>query len=474
MNILNADSLIQAGRMVAAPFRLTINDENGVSASLTVEKILRLLPGKRLVAVAVRDQQTFLVKIFIGRSVRRYKQREVSGVEAIEKAGVLTPRLQWQAELESGNGYVLAFEYLEQARDLIDVWREAQTDPEKLDLIGRVMPSLAALHAGGVIQNDIHPENFLFVHGQIYTIDGGDITQRGVAGLNERESLDNLALFLAQFQSDIDPLVSELLSLYQQKRSWQKDPAQLGRLRQSITMRRRQRKADYIEKAFRECTRFVCRHSFRRFTVCERSHDSAAMQTLLADPDSAIAAGELLKDGNTATVALVDGPAGKLVIKRYNIKGVAHHLSRAFRKSRAWISWANTIRLEFFGIRTLAPVALIEERWGPLRGRAYFVTEYIDGPDASSLTDAHEPWEEAEAITKLLEQLANAGVSHGDLKATNFLMGEQGPVLIDLDSMKEHASAAGLAAAMDKDKARFLRNWEASPRLEERFENLLG
>ena len=50
----------------------------------------------------------------------------------------------------------------------------------------------------------------------------------------------------------------------------------------------------------------------------------------------------------------------------------------------ASVSWANTLRLEFLGINTLKPVALIEERFGPLRGRAYFNSRYLGGDDAGT------------------------------------------------------------------------------------------
>ena len=184
--------------------------------------------------------------------------------------------------------------------------------------------------------------------------------------------------------------------------------------------------------------------------------------------------GKLLKDGSSATVALVDGPSGPLVVKRYNIKGAAHGFSRAFRKSRAWVSWTNANRLDFLGISTVKPVALVEERFGPLRRKAYFVTEYIDGPDATVLAKKKNPMAEMASIVDILKELAVAGVSHGDLKASNFLLGNDGPVIIDLDSMKEHMSAVDRDRAEKKDIARFMRNWDSIPRVKQRFAELLG
>ena len=78
------------------------------------------------------------------------------------------------------------------------------------------------------------------------------------------------------------------------------------------------------------------------------------------------------------------------------------------------------------------------------------------------------------SIVKILKSLSAAGVSHGDLKASNFLLGINGPVIIDLDSMKEHSDPVQRARAEKKDIARFMKNWESIPQVQQRFADLLG
>lgn len=468
MNNLDATALIKAGRSVKEPFQLAVQSD-GASSVVRVENILRLLPHRRVVALAVRDGRQYLVKIFVGASADRYAAREVRGVQAIEDAGVLTPFFEWQADLEGGGGKIIAFEYLDNARNLIDVWEETARE-ERLKLMQGVIPELARLHESGVVQNDIHPENFLIREGRIYTIDGGDVTRSRY--LSERQSLGNLALFLAQFHGRDDELIEGILASYEIARGWPADGLRLNVLRNMVRHQRADRKQDYIAKAFRECTRFSCRKSFLRYTVCERKFDSPELRQLLDDPGAAIESGQILKKGNTATVAVVQGPSGPLVIKRYNIKSYGHLLSRLFRKSRAWTSWANTFRLEFLGISTLKPVALVEERFGLLRGRAYFVTEYVEAEDARTLVDRADHGA-VTSIVEILQDMSDAGVSHGDLKASNFLLTDAGALIIDLDSMTEHRQAAVLEKAQAKDRERFMRNWAEAPLLEKRFADLL-
>jgi len=474
MNNFDSDSLIRAGRELPLPFVLSLVHPNGVETEMTVKKILRLLPKKRIVAVAEVGGKQCLVKIFIGRNSGRYAKREAAGACAIEDAGVLTASLEWQALMKSTRGHVLAFDYIADAKNLIDVLKESEADAQRIALIGKVVPVLAALHECGVVQNDIHPENFLIRSGQIYTIDGGDVTRHGRGPLEERKSLENIALFFAQFHARHDHIVSGLLEQYRQFRAWPVNQGRLQRLVILIDAKRSRRKKDYIAKAFRECTRFACEHSFNRFSVCERRYDSPAMRDLLNQIDERMESGKLLKNGNTATVAMVEGPWGPLVVKRYNIKDAAHGISRAFRQSRAWISWANAYRLEFLGISAVKPVALVEKRFGPLRRRAYFITEYVDGPDATVLPEKENPVAEMTSIVQILKSLSAAGVSHGDLKASNFLLGSDGPVIIDLDSMKEHSDPVQRERAEKKDIARFMKNWESIPQVQQRFADLLG
>jgi len=476
MSNFDADALIRAGRAIKEPFQLSVERVNGPISivDLTVRKVLRLLPGKRIVAVAEAEGRSLLIKIFVGRAAKRYMRREVAGVHAIEDSGVLTPSLEWQARLKSKGGYVLAFEFLEEARNLSDVFEQSANEAEQTRLIGKLIPVLASLHEGGVIQNDIHPENFLFHNDRIYTIDGGDVSRHWIHPVGETRSLNNLALFFAQFHSRHDHMIPELLEQYRQVRSLTDHPGRAKRLVYLINRKRNQRKEDYLSKAFRECTQFAAAKTFNRFWVCNRTRYSESIAGLIADPDAVIASGKILKDGNTATVALVESTAGPLVIKRYNIKGPAHRLSRMFRKSRAWISWANAHRLEFLGISTVKPVALIEERFGPLRGRAYFISEYVEGPDATVLQERDDPSTEMVSIVELLKSLSAAGVTHGDLKASNFLLAHDGAVIIDLDSMREHQDPEEKRKAEMKDLERFLKNWESSPQMAERFSDLLG
>jgi tRNA A-37 threonylcarbamoyl transferase component Bud32 len=269
-------------------------------------------------------------------------------------------------------------------------------------------------------------------------------------------------------------LIGEALARYESQRGWEKSHARLQSLKQAVIKSRETRKRNYIAKTLRDCTRFLCRHTFKRFEVIDRSAASRELADLIEDPDKFIESGAILKNGNSSTVALVKLTDRSVVVKRYNIKNYRHGSRRAFRKSRAWLSWANAHRMEFLGIPALKPIALIETRLGPIRTTAYLITEFIEGPDAlSCLTGTENPVGQLESLVDILQKLSEVRVSHGDLKATNFVMSEQGAVLIDLDSMKEHRSQQDFKQAFNRDLQRFLKNWDEYPLLNAQFSELL-
>ena len=169
------------------PFQLAIYRDDGASSLIRITKILRVLPGRRIVAKAEDEDRLYLVKIFIGRGARRYANREIRGVLAIEDAGVRTPFFEWQGRLQAGGGEILAFEYIEDATSLFEDWRTSDGELRQRLMQG-VIPELARLHESGVIQKDIHPENFLIQQDRVYTIDGGHVHDATSACLSHMAS----------------------------------------------------------------------------------------------------------------------------------------------------------------------------------------------------------------------------------------------------------------------------------------------
>ncbi|MDG1206106.1 MAG: lipopolysaccharide kinase InaA family protein [Pseudomonadales bacterium] len=474
MAVVNSKHLIEAKREIAIPFELRLQLVDGDTVSMTIVEIFRLLPGKRIVARAKYKGGDVLAKIFLGKTAARYSEKDKSGINLIAAAGVRSPELLFEAQFLDGDGVVLGFQFLYDSVSLEAKWNTAHEDAERVDVLTRAMIIIARLHNQGVVQTDIHLDNFLMSESRIYTIDGGAVVRKSDPPLATSLSLENLSWFFAQLFPKYDELVPIVLPAYEAIRLWKPDPDRIVRLREQISHSRDSRKKSFLEKTYRDCTRFICRSSFFQFLVCERECYDEEFKELLENIDNYISKGKLLKQGNTATVAQVKLSGREFVVKRYNIKDFWHGVRRAVSKTRASKSWTNAFHMEFLGIPSLTPVALMERRIGPFRRTAYLITEFVEGPDAlTCLSNRNHFNGEVEALATILVGLSEGKISHGDLKATNFLMAQEGPIIIDLDAMREHKNEKQFERAFNRDINRFMRNWENDPNVFARFQKLL-
>ncbi|PKO34137.1 MAG: hypothetical protein CVU34_08970 [Betaproteobacteria bacterium HGW-Betaproteobacteria-7] len=453
-NAVVLQALRDGGRQPVLPFEIELPDGRW----LTFAQLLRLLPGRRLAGLALWNGQNVFAKLFIGKDAVRHGERERAGLAALKSAALPTPDVYFAAPVADG-GYLVLSEYLDGAVAL-DEQPLSADDPRPL------LPAMALLgrmHAAGVVHRDLHPGNFLRHGAHLLLIDGDGVRSGALAAAQAI----NLALFLAQLTPDWDERRSELLQAYAR-------PVDTAALGSAVDAARQGRLRHFLAKTVRDCSQFAVSRDLRRFAVVLREEQDE-LRSLLADPDAAMAGGRLLKDGGTCTVAAVRVAGRTLVVKRYNLKHWRHALSRAWRPSRAWHSWQAAHRLAFYGIATPRPLALIEERAGPLRGRAFLIAEHCPGINLlDDLDPAREPEAELQqALCSLFRTLHQLRISHGDLKATNLLWHDGEIVLIDLDALVEHRSASTFARAWRRDRARLLRNWPAGSPLAQWLQQIL-
>lgn len=446
---VTAADLAEAGRSPVAPFAIELADDHW----LRIDTLLRVLPGKRITGIATFAGQRVVAKLFIASSgSERHWQRECQGIERLRQHDLPAPQLLATGALQSGGYYVMT-EFIDAARSLAD----APTTVVAASLPG-LFALLGRMHAGGLTHKDAHLGNFLAHDDALLILDGDAI--RGNQPMSALQ--ENLALLLSQLSPAV--LAEQQDAFVTAYRSGNPglmlDQQQLD---QQVEANTRKRMQDYLDKCLRDCTLFKVAKKTDRFTAVLRS-EADWLAPVIADPDRWMNDGKPLKQGRTATLAMVEFDGRQLVIKRYNIKNTGHALSRALRPSRAWHSWVAGNRLQFLGIATPRPLALIEKRFGPLRGKAWLITEYCPGRNLLEHLDAERPVPEEEraALRSLFTQLAAARITHGDLKATNLLRDGRRISLIDLDAMRQHGSNVTFRRAWRKDCERFLENWPAN------------
>lgn len=475
---MRLSELKDAGRSPQLPLSIALADAAG-SADLQLLSVLRVLPGQRYVGAGVWRGKPVLAKLLVGSNAARHFQRELAGVRLLAQSGVTTPLLLADG-LREGEGGWLLFEFLEGSTSLGDAWAEVEAQKplsdEQSQVLGEALTAVAQMHAKGLWQDDLHLDNLLRHNGQLHVIDGGGIkAETPGQPLSRQQVLQNLGVFFAQLPKNLEPFIEELLVHYLMANSEHALP--LEALQKQIDKVRHWRLKDYLDKAGRDCTLFSVERGASGLRAIRRN-EVTAMQSVLADADALIDAGHLYKTGGAASVARVEVQGRGLVIKRYNIKNTAHWFKRFWRPSRAWHSWIEGHRLAFLGFATPKPLAVLETRWLGLRGKAYLVTELLDGPDlmtafAPYVENGEVPDEQLDALQRLLAQLIHERISHGDLKAYNLFWKDGDWALIDLDAMSQHVTQISFAPAFAKDRARLLRNWPVESALYKRLDEAL-
>jgi tRNA A-37 threonylcarbamoyl transferase component Bud32 len=312
---------------------------------------------------------------------------------------------------------------------------------------------------------------------EIYTIDGDavDAEDKGKS-LPTETSLKNLGLFFVQFYPEYAALIRDAFQAYASERKWAPAGALYDSLMKEITAARNKAENEYLKKIFRESTSFVCDKSLQRYMICDRTYYNDEMTAFLNNPEKYLKDVGMLKDGNSSTVFLVRISGRAFVVKRYNMKNAWHAARRSYRKSRAWASWRNSHLLKISGISTPAPVAMMEKRLGPFRGVSYILTEYVEGEDIYTMLNSDKAGEAdldgmCRQFGEMLRKFSFSLVSHGDFKATNFILSDNRLFVTDLDAVCKHRSKRRFEKAFKKDLDRFMQNWRNLPDIAATFKN---
>ena len=476
MTLFSSAELITMGRHIPTPFSISVETEQG-AVELKIDSLLRTVPGKRLVALSTWRDRTVILKLFISSS--RWKRgmlKDIEGINRLKQASIPSPNLLLQTTTSDKNAGVLIIEYLRQGVSLAALFDEAKGEEGKAEILQMGVKAVADCHQAGLWQDDSHLDNFMLCRGIVYVLDGADIKSKG-STLDIDTRLNNFALFLAQFPVSQDKHWRGLFDQYSKQAPGLSLDDAVGFEKKIIEARRR-RLGAYERKLTRSTTANRCEQGSNFFYIYDRSIHSPELDRFIADPDSFIKGQKLLKDGNSSTVAMIKINECNYVLKRYNIKSFWHGISRAFRPSRAHHSWRNASVLEMLGVATAHPYLYLEERvlW-LFRRRAYFLCEYIEGHDLGTAWEKQElentESEVVELFRGLFKIMADYRISHGDMKATNFLLKDNRLFVLDLDVMTRNTSRRNFTEKFSKDLERFRKNWVGTS-MEPEAESLLA
>ncbi|MEZ5538748.1 MAG: lipopolysaccharide kinase InaA family protein [Pseudomonadales bacterium] len=438
-------ALQYAAREIATPFSLALPD----GSRLLCTDVLRLLPEKRIVLRATLGEKTVLAKLFFDAA---NWQKEITQYALLENTGVKTPELLTQYTLEQGG--VCLYSFIDQAQPLDLLWQQADEEKKKryLDLL---LPCLQTLWQQKILQQDLHLGNFLLQgNDTLWMLDPASCKHYTHAS----EQQNNCALFLAQLPLSDWSFVAQ--------------HCQFDDAIQTLAAKQWQlRLKNYQKKILRDCTEIadISPHN-NLHILCRRAFLNDAWRDLLQNPSTLQQDAVMLKNGNSAKVFRIEVNGAAFVVKQYINKDWLRKLRRAFRVSRAARSWHFAHALAFAGVRVPKPVALIEQKTGPIVTSAWFISEYCADTDLLTRWQTQEPTKaELHNLRALFNALLQLRSHHGDMKATNLLSDGNTLAVIDYDGAQQHRHSSTLNKALQKDRQRFLQNWADKPQLQQRL-----
>jgi tRNA A-37 threonylcarbamoyl transferase component Bud32 len=211
---------------------------------------------------------------------------------------------------------------------------------------------------------------------------------------------------------------------------------------------RRLNKERLVRRKLRKCLRTNARYlrvkTGKYLAMFDRNFcEEAEPIDFIEQIDTLMDKGQILKNDKTSYISRLMWNGRDIVVKRYNHKGFIHSLRHTIKGSRAKRCCLNGHRLMALNIPTPRPVAFIEERKGVFLWKSYLVTEFVAGRNLhiflrdDTVAETQKSMT-VQQVTNLLDKLGEYRITHGDLKHTNILITNNGPVLTDLDAMRVH------------------------------------
>ncbi|MBQ0754516.1 MAG: hypothetical protein KBT87_10040 [Gammaproteobacteria bacterium] len=405
---------------------------------LSVEKVLRHLPGRRLAVKALWRGQVVFAKIFLTPDVS-IMERELGCIQMLLASNVATPALRAQQSFDQGGVIVCD-------------WCEGRSGEDALRVnadgnLPQLMAAVFSLYDAGLYQRDLHLNNFIFFGRQCLVIDAGDILPLPqTAAVRQRLILDNLALFCAQGSLDISVLLEQQVRNQLSDRGlavagFAKQIKQKRQVRLRAAMKKWRRESSVIGKRIEAGEQWLWQRDLSEADIVN-------LTELLLEPVRA----PLIKRGSRISVYGND----RWIIKHYRESGFIAKLKRLLFRGRADISWVIGWTWRLLGVPTPQPLMLRR----CVNGEAVIACQRLAAEPLSHLMEQGAD-RATSARVEVIDQLARLhgiGFWHGDTKAQNILCDDHVSWFIDLDAAGWSRCEGRVRRRAEKDMARFKRN----------------
>ena len=239
-----------------------------------------------------------------------------------------------------------------------------------------------------------------------------------------------------------------------------------------------------LQKKRRKHFKFLCDiktsavSSWSRFEVVKNCDDKEEIISLLKNPENLILDKDETDLFTATTLSSRTLKSGKkIMIKRYNSKGLLYSLTRSLVDSRARVCWKAERVFKYLGIPTPNVLAVLEIKKGPWIYTSYLITDFIDGLTLSECfldKNKNSNWNSyVRQVEDILFSLPPVLTAHGDFKSTNFMISNNIVNMIDLDSFKVFPFKNLFKKSYLRDIDRFEHNWIHSELAKSTYSNLI-
>ncbi len=209
----------------------------------------------------------------------------------------------------------------------------------------------------------------------------------------------------------------------------------------------------------------------RKISIAASHRDDTSLHSICRNIDAYFRSTDsrILKNDHSSTVLSVHADHQlNVVLRRDNFKRITTYLKRLIRKSRSRKIWEKGRSMKKFGLKTIDPIALVEDYQFLIRTASYVVCAYIGGlPLGKYFSHPDIPEDKKRAIAHKLvqdiDQWHALGVAHGDPKASNILIEQDDIYLIDVEDIKFPKTNYSRKHAITRDKYIILHNWQKHP-----------
>lgn len=439
-----------------------------------VLKLIRVLPGKRLVFLCENEKKKNLIlKIYI--NPEKYQKEHLDIATKYNKlllANINTPRIIYSGLDDLYKTSYFLYEYINS---------EGTYNYSDIKLL---INTIADMHKNNLYQQDLHIDNFILNKNKVFCLDLASISVFNIKDKSEEQFFDvkisinkymieNFSLFLAQLPSDYYENWDEFIDCYLENFDDKIDLRIKNHIENLAKDKLKIRLKKFTNKCLRDCTDFKRINKNSYAGVVKRSvynKNSGFISEFIDGPQCFISkySAGVIKDGNTAKVYFINYNGKKYIIKSYlsnnKLTQILNYFKSKVIKPRALNSWLNANLLEHIGVRTAEPIGYLINIENICLKDSYFIMEYLEDivrldvffENKMNLIINESLLDYVDYLKKILIKFKFLNILHNDFKTVNLGIIDKKIAILDLDAMSFFNKKIIFNRSKNKDKIRLI------------------